>query len=75
VSDSHAFAKSEIKDIGRLLQDFDVVRPEDALAPPPNVPRPNFCRKVGSGFNVEEQAVKIVGNCLPAVLPKQSIAI
>jgi hypothetical protein len=50
VSDFHAFAKAEIRDMGRLLQDLDVVRPEDALVPPANGPPVQYLQQSRVGF-------------------------
>ena len=36
VLDFYAFTRTETKDIGRSLRNLDVVRPEDALTPPPD---------------------------------------
>jgi hypothetical protein len=61
VSDFHAFAKTEIKDIGRLLQHLDVVRPENALVPPPNGPPIQHLQQSRVGFQCRGTSGKDCG--------------
>lgn len=68
LSDDHAFSKTDIKDIGRVLQHLDVVRLEDATVPAPHGPPVQYLQPSRIGFECRGQ-VQVIAVRYPFLDP------